>query len=293
MNAFMKRSSEELTGNTSLSEFCAEGTTYEASYILLSNNIRLRKITFTPELQGQLPEILFLPGLASIIENFRDLMKALTKNFKVHYLESREKKSSIVPDGSSFAIPDHALDIAEAAYLLFGDHRKFIIIGFSFGASTAAEAMPLMKNKPVKLILTEPVATFRFPELILFLARYLVPFYRILKPVVKWRMRRGHINMAEDYEMYVINSRTIDNASPQKLSSVVLAIADYNMENDPPKIDVPTVIICASKDKFHSYDEALRIAAGIKGCTCVDMGTNKRTHGAELADWLVNHLETS
>ena len=273
--------------------FCAPGTAITPGYLSLESGVSLLYINFIPEKNEGLPEILFLSGLAAVMENFRELLQALTSKFVVHFLETREKRSSHIFWGARFGVKEIAGDIALAADKIFSNGQPYLIIGFSLGATSGAEAIPAIKNKPLRLVMAEPSATFRFPPLIRFLASYFVFLYYPLKPLLKWYMRNYRINLREDYEMYLINCRILDSASPEKISATVREISSYNISLILPLVDVPVIVIGASKDTFHSHNEARQIAAGLKNALFVEMETNKRTHSAEVSEWLVNHLRNS
>lgn len=273
------------------SAYCPEGTTIIPGMITLRNGVSLLWIRFMPSGAEGLPEILFLPGLASIIENFKEILKVLTRRFTVHYVETREKKSSVVPRGAGFGVGEIASDLSLVIKNIFPCDKRYMILGYSLGATSSAEAIPLLNNKPLKLILIEPNSRFNFPPVILFLARYFVFMYHPLRPFIKWYMKKYHINIEEDYEMYLINSRAIDAASPRKVAAAVRAISEYDISSVLPKIDVPVVIIGASKDIFHSHDQAKQIFSAIRDCTFVEMENNKRTHSQEVADWIMSNLE--
>lgn len=275
------------------SAYCPEGTTVIPGYISPNPGIYLLHVKFIPEKGEDLPEILILQGLAAVVENIRDLLFALTSHFIVHLLETREKKTSRVPAAAKFSVEEIARDIARGADMIFDDHQAYIMMGFSLGATSGAHSVTMIRNKPLRLIMIEPMATFDFPPLIRFLARYFFWLYYLIKPFLKLYMKKHRVDLKEDYELYVINCRILDSASPRKISAAVWAISSYNITKVLKAIDVPVVVIGASRDIFHSHNQAKMIAAGIRESVFIEMHNNKRTHSAEVSEWLLGHLRAS
>jgi hypothetical protein len=49
-------------------------------------------------------------------------------------------------------------------------------------------------------------------------------------------------------------------------------------------IDVPILVIRASKDSLHNQDDSLRLSSMLKDARYVDLETNERSHGGEVAE---------
>jgi pimeloyl-ACP methyl ester carboxylesterase len=230
-----------------------------------------------------LPPVILLPGLASIIENFKETILALTVNHTVYFLETREKSSSIISGRVGFSIPEIATDIPVVIDKLGLENNSYILAGYSLGASVVSATYGNLKQKPLAVVLIEPSATFKWPWWLPLLARIAVPFYGVIKHFIKWYMKKFRINKEEDYEMYVLNARIIDRADPQKLAATVLSIRHFEAWEYLEHIDVSCLVIGVSLDKFHRHDEASEIAQRVHGCTFVDVLNNKRSHSAEIA----------
>ena len=277
-------------------DYCFQGATFRAQCIKATQGVELNVVTFSPPVCGPmplpLPSIIFLPGLGSVIDNFRETLIALTAAYKVYYLETREKGSSKTGRDAKYSIEAIASDLPVITEKLGLKADEYIILGYSLGATVAVASFKLLSKKPVALVLTEPSATFLWPWWLPPLARVGVPLYPILKPFIKWYMKKFHINEEGDFEMYEINSRILDQADPRKLAATVVAVAKYKIWDDIRTVDVPTLVIGVSHDRFHSHDEASNIAAAIPGSSYTDVETNKRSHSAEVAGIVDNFLET-
>jgi pimeloyl-ACP methyl ester carboxylesterase len=276
--------------------FCASLATTNQQYLTTTDGVSLNVITFTPPGEKVLNAgksssgvsnrdlpIVFLPGLASVIDNFRETLKALTESHIVYYIETREKSSSRITGKVGYSISEIAGDLPVVIEKLGLAAGGYIICGYSLGAAVAVSAFRLIGNKPSSMILIEPSATFLWPGWLLPLARYGKGAYPLIKPFIKWYMKRFRINCEEDYEMYEINARILDQADHRKLAATVIAVADFEIWEELKSVDSPTLVIGVSDDKFHSHDEASKIAAGIPDSSYYDIRTNRRSHSAEVA----------
>jgi len=264
------------------SAFCHRGASYKVEYSVLPTGVELLTVIFTPPEPLNTPPVVFIPGLASIIENFRETVVELTRNHTVYYIETREKKSAKINRKHRFSVEDVTSDIVHFTEQEFTDHSRYVIAGYSLGATAIAEAFPQMSNKPEGIVLIEPNSSFPFHGWLLFLARAARVIYYPIKPLLKWYLRHFRINLEEDYEMYLINCRILDSADPVRLGRAIRHLSTYRMEGCLEKISVPTLVIVASKDRFHSHDEGTDIAGRISNSHCLDLTDNKRTHSAEM-----------
>lgn len=267
---------------TDYTEFCYEGAGCTIEYILLPAGVELLTVVFTPSEPFDAPPVVFIPGLASVIENFRETIIELTRNHTVYYLETREKKSALINKKHRFTVREITSDIVHFADLKFTSGSDYVMAGYSLGATVIAEAVPLLKNKPQSIILIEPNTSFPFQGWLLFLARAARILYYPLKPFLKWYLRHFRINLAEDYEMYRINCRILDSAEPVRTGRAIRDLSAYRMTGCLKDILVPALVVVASKDRFHSHDEGIEIARQIKGALYLDLTDNKRTHSTEM-----------
>lgn len=264
------------------SDFCHAGASYKVEYSALPTGVELLTVTFTPPEPLDTPPVIFIPGLGSVIENFRETVIELTRHHTVCYVETREKKSAVITGKHRFTVEEITSDIVHFAGIRFPAGSDYVMAGYSLGATAIAEAYPLLGNKPERIILIEPNISFPFQGWLLFLARAARVIYYPLKPFFKWYLRRFRINLAEDYEMYRINCRILDSAEPARLGAAIRHLSGYRMSGCLREISVPALVVVASKDKFHSHDEGTEIARQIKSVGYIDLADNKRTHSAEM-----------
>lgn len=280
------------TNNSDYSAYCSPGTKITPGRLFLSNGADLNLITFSTSTDKGLPPVVFFAGFASVIDNFKGLLLALTENFTVHYVETRDKASSILPENAGFTVNDVASDISGAIDALGMPEGKYIIVAFSLGSTATAEAFRSFPvRRPQLVILAAPNGRFRIPPIGIFIARYLSWSYYLIRPFLKWYIKTFHVNTREDYEMYNISVRALDESDPRKMAPALLEMVKYEIWDALGKIDVPVIVIGASKDIFHKHDDALDISSAIPDSKYYDLETNKRTHSAEVSDLLLSHLD--
>jgi len=254
-----------------------------SGYADLGTGVSLLTVQFVPPAPTQGPVIVFVPGLASVIDNFRGTLIRLTGNYMVRYIETREKSTSKISGEHGFSVEEIASDLTDYLNTQLPESENYVLAGYSLGATVIAEAFSALKKKPRALILIEPNAAFNFPWWLIILARVARYLYHPLKPFLKWYIRKFRVNTTDDMEMYHINCRILDSGEPVRLGLTVRALKKYNAGDHLKTISVPSLVIGASKDKFHSHDEAIDFSSLIPGCRYFDMEDNKRTHSEEAA----------
>jgi pimeloyl-ACP methyl ester carboxylesterase len=275
---------------TYLSQYAAEGTECNSNYLPLSTGVSLLITRFIPVNPGKSPSIVFIPGLLSGIENFKPVIREFTRDFTLFFVETREKRTSLCTADAEFSIPVMALDMAETVARLELKDKGYILLGYSLGASVIIEGFQKLRAKPAALVAIVPNTEFRFPAWSLWLARFVAPFYGLIKPFIKLYIRQFHVNMKDDPEMHRIQARNLDAADPRKLCATISAIANYTVWDRLEGINIPLLIIGASKDSFHTHDDALRLASAASHSSYIDLETNERNHGEEVVDVIRNFL---
>lgn len=275
-----------------LSEFHTPGARSFDRTVPLPNGVSLRIVTFSPETPRQPDPVVLVPGLVSVMATFRNLLVEMTKDFVVHYLETRDKSSSVVRPGAAFDVPAIGSDIVEAVSSLGLRDRAYVLFGASLSATAMIHRAGDFRPAPLCLVLLEPNAVFDYPPWSLPIIRYGAPLYRSLKPVAKWYLRTFRVNTAEDYEMYRINCRALDAADPYKLRDTILAISDYRIWDRLGAVLAPTLVVSASKDTFHRHDDIVRIVAAIEKSTPCDLEKHTRVHSPELVERVRQYLRT-
>ena len=273
-------------------QYCHPGTQCGEQMYQTDESVHLRVIHFRPAEPSPYPPIVMIVGLATVIESFQGIINGLTRDFELYYVETREKSSSQISGKVKFDMETVAFDIVSIIQQLELVHRQNILFGYSFSAAAIVEAYRHLDSKPVCLNLLSPTPSFYYPNWSLPLIRMAVPIYGVLKPITKWYLRNFIMNVKADRDMYNYTSRALDLADPQKLRDTILAIAGYAVWDKLPHIDCSTLIVDTSLDGLHRHEDVVRLAESIEGSSYIDLETNKRTHGTELAVVMRDFIST-
>jgi pimeloyl-ACP methyl ester carboxylesterase len=271
-------------------QYCQQGTKCVERMIKVNENVSLNVVSFSPANNSNYCPIVMLGGLATLIESFRPLLGELTKDCEVHYIETREKSSSQISGKAKFDIETVGLDIVSIIQTLELKENNYMLFGYSFGATVIIDSYCHLESKPQCMLLLSPTPTFNYPAWSLPIIRLAVPLYPLLKPTAKWYLRNFQINRKEDNEMYLISSRALDKADPQKLKSTILSVVNYIVWERLKLIQCPTLIVATSKDGLHVHEDIKRMENFIKKSDYIDLENNKRSHSAELAIIIRNYL---
>jgi len=269
------------------SAYCAPRATWIVELVKINADVSLRVVTFTPSVNDNLPPIVLIPGLAGVIDSFKDLLVELTSTHTVYYVETREKGSAKITSPVGFTVADIAADIPVAIQALGLADKDYIMICYSLAASGTAVLLANKMLKPKLAVLVQPSASFPWPRWLLGLTWVGVPLYGVIKPFVKWYMRNFTIDINDDREIYEINCRNLDQANPKRLAATVRAMARFSIWEYLPKVEANCLVIGASKDSFHSHNEALNISKAIRGCRYIDLFDSRRSHSKEIAGAIV------
>jgi pimeloyl-ACP methyl ester carboxylesterase len=276
-----------------LNGFCASGTTCSRGRVAFQWGVSLNYYRFRPVRESFYPPVILVPGLVSVMGNFRHLLIGLTEHFEVFYLETAEKGSSETLADYSYTIDALSKDLAGFLSLKKFMPGNYILMGYSLGATVVMHASKSLESSPALVVLGEPSASFDFPWWSKILARIAPPFYPIIRPGVLWYIKHFRVNTAEDEELYHIVRRALDSADPWKLCKTVLAIADYQVWPFLPYIASPVLLLGTSLDTLHPYEETLELTRKIKNCTLVDMETNLRNHSKAVSRVILEYLANS
>lgn len=234
--------------------------------------------------------ILMIGGLSTVPDNFQPLIRDLTRDFEVFYLETREKASSRLPRLGPFDMQTFGKDIAAVVARLELAAGSYILMGYSFGAAVIAEASRFLPVRPALYILLSPTPVFRYPWLARALMRLTLNVNARIKPLAKWWLAHRYVNRKEDPEMLLITQRVVDSADPPKLKRTILAISKYAVWDRLPELRDPVLLVATSKDGIHVQADIGRMSEALPYCSYVDLENNRRSHSGELAQLLRVYL---
>ena len=259
-------------------------------YVEAAEGASLLLLHFRAAEQGRQLPVLMIGGLSTVPDNFQPLIRDLTRDFDVYYLETREKASSKLLKMGPFTMETFGKDIAAVVQGLGLTDGGYILMGYSFGAAVIVEAARFLPVRPALYLLLSPTPVFRYPWFALVLMRLTLHVNARIKPLAKWWLARRYVNRKEDPEMLQITQRVVDSADPPKLKRTILSIAKYAVWDRLPALRGPVLLVATSKDGIHVQGDITRMAEAIPDCTYLDLENNRRSHSAEMAELLRAHL---
>lgn len=264
------------------SQYTDNSTAVKEYMVEVSDGVSLKVIDFTPRItSSEKPVILFVAGWISLIAGWKGVLKVLTAKYRVLYMETREKQSSIVLDVKkvSFSMERLKLDIGEIIEKAIPPLENFVIAGSSLGASAIIEYCGSEGRKPLSAILISPKAEFGFPKILELIVPAIHPSLAFLIiPVIKWYLRNFRLDKKNSKEQIAKYENTLDCANPYKLKANALALRGYALLNSVKNVNVPCLIISATTDILHGTDEIKQIMKIIPNSAYVEMESNMETH---------------
>jgi len=274
------------------SQFCAENVSWETTFIPVRKGVKLFEIHFMPPKPSPFPPVIFLAGWGSLIYSWEIVLKEMTKDFEVYYVETREKGSAIHHGKQDLSIDSLGsdLDPIVAHHNLLG--RSYIMFGSSLGATVILDAMSQDKINPSYSILIGPNAEFIAPWFWIMIARITPPFlYHVIKPVIIWYMKKNYLDTDSDPEQYQKYVRSLNEAHPQRLRRSALNFSKYKIWDRLGSIHQKVLIFTGSKDVMHGFENTVKIAKSLSQCDLVDLETNAKTHSVDMVDQMRQYLE--
>jgi pimeloyl-ACP methyl ester carboxylesterase len=277
------------------SQYTDNSTTVKEYMLEVSDGVSLKIIDFAPRnVSQEKPVILFVAGWISLISGWKGVLKVLTAEYRVLYLESREKQSSTVPDVKkvSFSMERLKLDIGEIIEKVISPSEKFMLAGSSLGASAILEYCGSEKRKPLSAVLIGPNAEFRFPKIVGTIIPALHPsLYFSVKPVIKWYLRNFRLDKKNSREQIEKYENTLDCADPYKLKANALALRNYALLNRVDSINVPCLIIGATTDTLHGTENIKRLIKIIPDSLYVELESNMETHSEKAGRVIAEYIQ--
>ncbi len=274
-----------------LSEYCAPDAACREEMIRVSEKVSLRVITFTPPVDRGNSQVVFVAGWISLISAWKNVLRQMTRDFKIYYLETREKISSQVDDEAQYSVEEIGKDIVSLVSYLRLKSDTYILFGSSLGATAVLDCCRFLKQSPRCLVLIGPNAVFRVPGMGKLLIRIFPPaLYTIIKPLVKWYLRNFRLDIKSDYDQYLKYCNALDAADPWKLKKAVIALSRYEVWQLLEGINYPALIVGASRDTLHEPQNLKKMVSMMKNATYIDLETNKLTHSARMVDEMRQYL---
>jgi pimeloyl-ACP methyl ester carboxylesterase len=274
-----------------IQDYCAEGASWKEEWVAVSDQVRLRVITFQPPKPTGNPPMVFVPGWITLMAAWKDVLREMTKDFTVHYVETREKISSMVDGRVDYSVEALGKDIDAFVGRLAPEPGGYVLFGSSLGATVVLDCTKFLRIRPKYVVVVGPNAEFRVPWWgMIVIALFYPPSYFIMKRFIKWYLRNFRLDVHSDRAQYEKYCNNLEAADPWKLKRAAWAFSSYKIWDLLPKIDLPVLLVSASKDKLHEPGNLKKMAGLLPRCTVLDFETNKGTHSAEMVKAVKEHL---
>lgn len=266
-----------------LTEYCHPDSTFIEEQIPISEQVSLRVISFTSGIQSNNPCVMFIPGMISQIRNWGKVLREMTRDFPVYYIETREKISSMVKGNQNYGIDGIRQDIVTLTAHFNLKSRSYILFGSSLGGTVILDACRFLTRDPICLVLVGPNALFRMPPFSRMAVSCFPPgLYSSVKPLIKWYLKTYRLDPISDYAQYKKYCSVLDSPDPWKLKKAMLAVSRYEVWDYLEAIKYPVLIFGGSKDVMHEPGNLKKMVTLLKDGTYVDMETNANTHSKEM-----------
>ena len=273
-----------------LSDYCARGVHFNDEMIPVTESVSLRVITFNPPQKTNNPAVVFVPGWISHIDAWKRVLKEMTKDFTVYYIETREKISALAKRKVLFTVEEMGKDIVRVISRYKLKTNDYILFGSSLGATLLLDCCRFLQQIPLCQVLVGPNAVFRVPRFGKIIIRiFYPPLYFVLKPFIKWYLRTFRLDIKSDYAQYEKYCRALDAADPWKLKKAALSLSNYEVWNFLSLVPSPVLVIGASKDKLHEPENLKRIVKGLKQAEYLDLETNAIAHTKKAVQAVRNY----
>ncbi len=274
-----------------ISEYCAPGTKWTEKMVSVSDDISLRIVEFTPSQKTKQPTLLFVPGWISLMKGWKIVLNEMTKDFHIIYVETREKKTSQVANTKDYSVEAIATDLVKIVDIYKLERNQYLIFGSSLGGTAILESYQKLNTKPLCFALMGPNAEYRTPWWGKIMIRFFwTRIYTIFRPFIKWYLRTFRLDIETDEAQYDKYCNALDAADPKKLKPGALALSKYKIWDILDKIDLPVLIIAATKDILHEPQNLIRMNKMLPNSTWLDMELNTLAHSSKVVQELRDYI---
>ncbi len=264
----------------------AAAAVFSERYVRVSDGTELRILAWKPEPAVAKAPLVFLAGWVSVLAGWADLLRVLTQQRPVFYIESREKRSARIPrerlGKTCFTIPRLADDLLAVVDQLDLDLSETVFFGSSMGSNAILEALKHGRLKARGAFLVGPNGEFRFPWWGKILIRFPAIGYHPVKYVVLWYLRHFRVAAKQEPEQMQRYERTLREAHPVRIKLSAQAVQGSKIWHGLETIEVPVAIAWAPSDTLHGADDGKRIADLLPAGRSIRCLSNRHTHGPAI-----------
>jgi pimeloyl-ACP methyl ester carboxylesterase len=278
-------------------EYTVPGVTCREDTLLTTDGVTLKIVDFTPP--GDTPDrpiVVFVAGLVSLITGWCDVLKDITPHYRTLYVETREKKSAVMPERGDidFSVSRMTRDLDEFLHDKIPAGKPFCFVGSSLGSTIILDYLSQHLRESVAAILIAPNYDFRFPRWFILMIQYLPSsFYVPIKYILKWYLRNFRLDRLKEPEQVRKYEGTIDAAEPKRLKASALVLKDYTLGDRLPDVTAPVLVIGARTDALHGIPEMEAMVGLMPQARLVIMESNKETHSKKTGILIVDEIRRS
>ncbi len=228
---------------------------FDRARVETSDEFHLQVLRWRPRRPTGLPRVVFVAGWVSVVEGWVPVLRALAERTEVLYVETREKRSAVLPKRrlrpADFSIPRMADDLVEACARLGADDGDALLVASSMGANAALEALKGGRLAARAAFLVAPNGEFHYPWWGHLLVRMPSAGYRVIRPLVAAYLRRHRVNTEADPAQMRRYERTLEQAEPYRLKLSAQSAVSYRLWPRLDTVHVPVAVAYASSDTLH------------------------------------------
>lgn len=263
-------------------------------YFTMRDGVKVRVLDFNLVEKPREHAILLIPGFVTVFQSWQKIVEELTKKYRVYYLETREKASSIIPRwriSSYVTFHKMAYDLKEVIDQLKLNEQKYITLASSTGCTIQIEALSEKWIHPAGVVMVGPIIVYNM-KIIAPLLISLCPVFlkRLGMPIFRFFIGKVYVDKKKYPEQYAKYVRAAEEADMRKIRKVLWQTVKFQCWELVPKVKVNTFLIGASEDKMHEAEMTRKVHELIEGSKYVDMGTNDNTHSIALIKEMENFI---
>ena len=276
--------------------FVPDGVDLKTYYIKVSDGVELQVIDFIPEdYDPTKPVLVFVAGWISLIDGWKEVLKALTPRYRTLYVETREKISAKLGDIEKleFSIERMAEDLEGVLQQTIPEKEAFYFAGSSLGATVILDYLSLNRRTPHGSFLISPICEFNIPTWALTMIKCSpVSLYRPIKGITKWYLRNFRLDKKKEPEQVAKYEGTLDAAEPKRLKKCALTISTYDLWPKLAQVESPVCLIGAKTDTLHATEELEEMMSKMNDARLEVMESNKATHSKEAGDFIADEIDS-
>lgn len=267
---------------------------FEEGFVEMRDGVKLRYFQFSPV--DPRKHVIIVPGLNTLVMSWYKFMILLkNEGYKVTYIETREKPSSIMEDRKNISYEIMIRDAID--FMKDLTDTNTVVMGSSMGSNLLINALARGAINPEFAILIGPYTDFQIPFALRHLKNVMADWnYRwLVYPLIRAFVLPLVTNKRADPFQFKKYNTALKTLDPVKFKNALNAYTGTNIWNEVRAIghqDIETtvVLIGAGSDKLHGSEATKKVAVELEGSVFIEFESNSLTHDQPAID-LINRLD--